>query len=102
MFRLQHLRDTAQVVLMGSLGAGLVECYSNDSLCNVVEVKLRSLRHHNAFSSCDEIYRERETGLSSIMCRTTSNNLGGNDVRMSTSVKIHEESAAVESQEAAG
>lgn len=72
MFGLQHLRDLAQTVFIGLLWAGLEEGYSDDSLCNVVEVEFRSLRHHNAVHSCEEIYTERETGFSSIMCRTTT------------------------------
>ncbi len=69
MFGLQHLRDAAQVVLVPLLCAGLVEGDANDTLCNVVQVKFRSLRHHDSVPSWEEICREDETGFSSVMCR---------------------------------
>ncbi len=61
MFGLQHPHDAAQVVLVGLLCAGLVEGDANDTLRNVVQVKFRSLRHHDSVSSWEDICRKDET-----------------------------------------
>lgn len=87
MFGLQHLHDAAQVVLVRLLCAGLVEGDANDTLRNVVQVKFRSLRHHDSVPSWEEICREDVQALWKHLFW---------HVKMSKSARIHERSALVE------